>query len=540
MTRGIDLTLQVIARSKNQAAAGLLETAFQSTSTTVRKLAGKILVSRRTGQGLEAIIRHFDPADPEKVELVNSHRERLISGLYGAIVHEDPTLARQAFRVAYTQKFYEVLPTLAAYCLGPGRQDKSGLSLNADFLKFLDRYTESLENNDPVEHQLLYNTVLPEFVRILVQKVQEYRVSRHELILTVYLRIYPFLSEAGNDRELYLQLRLPNSPVHIAVYRRLIKESDTYLFQFIKRCLDRLNPPPIIPQIIAERAAPPFLESVFRCIKKPLSLEIKANLANLPPLTWISQIDSFLSQIDADAQCGLVLLLQNIKLKDEELQTYLLKIFEHGKEEGRVAALSALAAFSGAEINRLVWDASGDDDPSVQIEALTQLNTREIPGAASRIIQFAESPHEEVRNTIHRLLPSFRFGRFMQTFDHLDDEHRRRMFNIVRLLDKHTPRELQKILSTGEPILKAKALLCLDYCKEVIPLVEDALCDVLMEGEVPALRCKAAAFLAAGQRESSRAVLVQSLHRDASAEVRDAAKKSLESRPTYWKQDGEN
>ena len=540
MVSGIDLTLQVIARSKNQAAIGLLESAFQSTSELMRRLTGNILVTRRSGQGLEVIIRNFDPTDPDLVELVNSNREKLMPGLHGAIVDKDVALARQAFRLAYTQNFYEVLPTLAAYCLGPENQGTSGLSLNIDFLKFLNKYTAALEKNDPGEHQLLYNSILPEFSKILVQKVKEYRFTRHELTLTVYLQLYPFFSEVGIDRDLYLQLRLPNSPVYVAAYRRLLKESESYLFQFVIRCLDRLNPPHLIPQIIAERADIPFLEVLFKSIKKPLSLELKTNLAKLPPLAWVSQIDSFLDEFDTDAQCGLVLLLQNISLSEKDLQEHLLKIFEHGREAGRVAALSALATFSGADINRLVWDASGDADPKVQIEALTQLNAREIPGASARIIQFVESPYVEVRDTINKLLPNFRFNRFMQTFDQLDDEHRRRMFNIVRQLDKQTPKELSKLLSTGEPILKAKALLCIDYCPEIVPLVEDALCEVLTSGEIPTMRCKAAEQLVAGRKDSSRTILVQALHRDTSPEVRTAAKKSLEERPAHWDQDSGN
>jgi hypothetical protein len=354
------------------------------------------------------------------------------------------------------------------------------------------------------------------------------------LTLTVYLRLYPFFSEAGVDHDLYLQLRLPNSPVYVATYRRLLKESEPYLFQLITRCLDRLKPPPVVPQIIAERADFPFLTALFKSIKKPLSLELKANLANLPPLAWIGQIDSFLDQFDAESQCGFVLLLQNLKLKADELQTYLLKVFEYGKDKGRAAALSALTAFTGAGINRLIWDASGDEDPTVQVEALTQLNTREIPGAASRIMQFVDSPHEEVRDTIQKLLPNFRFNRFMQTFEQLDDERRRLMFRVVAKLDKQTPVELTKMLNAGEPITKAKALLCIDYCTDLVPLVEDALCDVLMHGETPIMRRKAAEQLVAGMRDESRTTLVQALHRDSSPDVRAAAKNSLEKRPTHW------
>ena len=538
MTRGIDLTLQVIAKSKNQAAVGLLESAFQSTSELVRALAGKVLVSRRSGKGLEAIIRNFDPTDPEHVELVHHNREKLIPGLHGALVGRDLILARQAFRLAYTQNFYEVLPTLASYCLGPESHEQGGLSLHADFLKFLNKYTSALEKNDPSEHRLLYNIILPEFSRLLIQKIREYRFSRHELTLTVYLRLYPFFTDVSIDRDLYLQLRLPNSPVYVAAYRQLLKGTEPYLFQLITRCLDRLNPPPVVPQIISERADIPFLTAIFKSIKSPLSLELKTNLANLPPLAWIGQIDSFLDKFDAEAQCGLVLLLQNIKLTEEDLQTCLLKIFENGNGEGRVSALSALAVFSGAVVDRLVWNASGDEDSRVQVEALTQLNAREIPGAASRIMQFVESPHEAVRETIPKLLPNFRFNRFIQTFDQLDDERRRRMFNVVRHLDKQTPTELTKMLNASEPMLRAKALLCVDYCLEIVPQLEGALCEILAHDEMPRLRSKAAEQLVAGRRDESRITLVQALHRDGSPDVRAAAKNSLTNRPTHWEQSG--
>ena len=537
MARGVDLTLQLVAQSKNQAAVGLLESAFQSTSEAVRKLAGQILVTRRSGQGLETIIRNFDPTDPDLVELVNHHRDKIIPGLHGAIVSKDTDLARQTFRLAYTQNFYEVLPTLATYCLGPGAQEATSGSTNTDFLKFINKYVAALDKNDPSEHHLLFNVILPEVSKILAHKIKEYRFTRQELTLTIYLRLYPFLADAGVDRDLNLHLRLSNSPVYVAAYRRLLRESEPYLFQLITRCLDRLNPPPIVPQVISERADIPFLTALFKSIKAPLSLELKTNLANLPPLAWVGQISAFLHEFDTDAQRGLVLLLQNINLKEDVLQSCLLKIFENGTREGRVAALSALAVFSGAEINRLVWDAAGDRDPSVQVEALSLLNTREVPGAASRIIQFAESPHEEVRDTIQKLMPNFRFSRFMQTFEQLDDEHRRRMFNVVRQLDKQTPKELTSMLLTGEPIHRAKALLCIDYCSEIVPLVEDALCDVLARDEMPKLRSKAAELLVAGRRDASRTVLVQALHRDVTPEVRSAAKKSLENRPTYWNQE---
>jgi hypothetical protein len=409
------------------------------------------------------------------------------------------------------------------------------LSLNNDLLRFVNKYTDALEKNDPAEHQLLFNSILPEFSKMLVQKVKAYPFSRHELTLTVYLRLYPFFTEVGNDRDLSLHLRLSTSPVYAATYRRLLKESEPYLFQLITRCLDRLNPPQIVSQILAERSDIPFLDALFKSIKKPLSLELKTNLANLAPPAWISQITSFLKEFDVDAQSGLVLFFQSIPLPPAELQMSLQSIFEHGSGAARVTALSALAAFDSVEIDRFIWDAVGDADPMVQIEALTQLSTRDVPNIPARLVQFADSPQPEVRDTIQKLLPNFRFSRFLQTFDQLDDNQRRRMFNIVRQLDKQTPIELSEMLHTSEPLVRAKAILCIDFCPDVVPQVEDALCDVLATDEMPTLRAKAAELLIAGRSEASRSLLVQAFHRDSHPDVRAAAKNCLENRPTSWK-----
>lgn len=85
----------------------------------------------------------------------------------------------------------------------------------------------------------------------------------------------------------------------------------------------------------------------------------------------------------------------------------------------------------------------------------------------------------------------------------------------------------------GTPVEKAKALLCIDY-GNLATKMEDSLCGILRDEEIPTLRVKAAELLADGRREFSRSTLVQSLHRDAAVEVRAAAKASLEKRPTYW------
>ena len=106
MTRSIELTMQVIGKSKNQAADDLLEAAFQSTHEGVRTLAGNILASRRSGKGFDTIIQNFDPNDPYYTALVQNNREKLLPGLRGAIVSKDSDIAEQAFQFVYSQNIF--------------------------------------------------------------------------------------------------------------------------------------------------------------------------------------------------------------------------------------------------------------------------------------------------------------------------------------------------------------------------------------------------------------------------------------------------
>ncbi len=261
---------------------------------------------------------------------------------------------------------------------------------------------------------------------------------------------------------------------------------------------------------------------------------MKANLAALPRLEWLNDIRSLLDQLDEAVQPGLVLLVQNLDLPTAETLSALINIVHYGRPKGRAAALEMLEKYSGERVDEVIWESAGDADPTVQVVALKQLEKRNQPNAHSRIMQFVDSPDEKVRKTVQELLPNFRLPRLLSGFDQMNDNQRRSAFNLVRKLDAGAIDELARMLIIGQPVDKAKALLCIGY-GDLVPQLEDALCDVLTDDKTPAIRAKAAELLAGGRRELSRSTLVQALHRDSAPEVRTAAKTSLENRPVNWK-----
>ncbi len=536
MANGVDLTMQLLAKSQNKAASRLLERAVQSSHEATGQAAGKILIASRGSKGAFEIIRHYDPTDEKLVGIILESRDKIQSSLYAAIESTDKPLARNAFRIIYTQRFYEALPFLLNRYVAHG-DDEEDTFLSDNIDRLLNRFAEAMSERK--NRRFLNETVLPGIVAVLTPALKNFHRHDTDVLLLVLLKLFPFLSQEYAELTQYLKNTTTQASLSIV---RLLQESrDPAVFRFIFYCMDNPSPPPVVPTTFARRSDIPFLSAFVKLLQEPepplekpiVSAAMKANLASLPHLEWLDDIRSLLDSLGETAQPGLVLLVRNLDLPAEAAQSIFVGIVHHGRPKGRVAALEALEKFSGKHIDELIWEAAGDANPLVQVAALNLIGKRNQPNGASRILQFVDSPNENVRKTVQSLLPDFRFSRFLDGFDQMNDTQRRGMFQLVSKLDAKVVDELAKILAIGAPVDKAKALLCVGY-GELVPQLEDSLCGVLTDDKSPAIRAKAAELLAAGRRELSRSTLVQALHRDSAPEVRAAAKASLENRPVRW------
>ncbi|MDR2706913.1 MAG: hypothetical protein LBC02_14135 [Planctomycetaceae bacterium] len=531
MASSINITTQILALSKNKSAIPLLEKALDSSSKEVRKSAGNQLMNLTGLKNVWKLINKFDPSDEIIINIFNAHREKVFSALRAAITGDDPYLVRNAFRVIYTQRYFEILPIMLTTFLDQDRSEEEDTSLSEGILKLTEKYVQALEERK--NRKRLNEIILPEIVSILFRGLKDFRRNDPDLFILVFLQLYPFI--INKHSALTKLLYLPSSIFYGTLHHFLLSGRESYIFRFIVYCLDNPNPPPVVLTVFSKRFDIPFIAYLLKNIEKPISISLKNNLVAAQPIEWLNPFRSLLDRLDEQAQIGLVTFVQNIGLPENEIQIKLLDLFHYGKNKGRLEALMALSQFSGTEINQFIWDAGGDTDPKIQANALELLSKRNIQNANFRILQFANSPHEIVRETIQKLLPDFRLSRFFEMFDQLTEEQRRSMFNVVKMLDSQIIDELSQILIVGEPRDQAKALLCIDYGAMILPL-EDSLCGVLAKGELAAIRAKAAELLATGQRDLSRSTLVQALHRDPDPTVRATAKNSLEKRPPQWEQ----
>jgi len=191
--------------------------------------------------------------------------------------------------------------------------------------------------------------------------------------------------------------------------------------------------------------------------------------------------------------------------------------------------LAEMANLPFEETEAIVTEAIDDEDPYVQATALRQVRKLNSSQGMMLILQKIDSPHSVVRDAVKMMLPEFQIRRFLNSFDQLNEEQRIQTLNIVRKIDPTLPEVLAREIQGDNAVMKARALKSIEI-GNMVGLLEEPLCNVLLQDEVAVMRVKAAALLASGKREISRLSLLQATHKDTSLDVRLTAKASLEKR----------
>ena len=529
MPSSIDKTLKILGKSKNLAAVRLLESALTSSNELVRHLACQELVSSRGVPGLIDLIGRTDHWDDATLALFDTQRERMVPALRKAILSQDPRLNENAFRIILSRRFFEMIPTLLRILV----ESRVNLVADSPIPHMIDQlslqYIQSLEGGR--QRRYLRETILPSILRVLSSPLLDFRRDDSPLIPILFLRLYPYLPVEYLDMAKIV--RDPSLLVYRTINKILLSEDPPTSGAFVFHCLNNPNTPPLAQTIFLQRMDIPFLERIFEAISETVSPHFMDNLRRIQSPEWFGQLNIILDQLENASQKGLINVIRYAHLTVEKRQSLLLKIFRYGKPMGRLAALNLLSVSTGETIDQLIWQACDDSDPGVQSAALKLLRHRELPNATVKILQLADSPHALVRETVQSLVPEFRFHRFLETFDQMSEEQRLAMVNLIKKLDSHLVESIRHEILIAEPMTQAKILLCIEY-GEMVPTFEDELCNLLMRAENPVVRVKVAKMLTAGRRELSRGTLVQALHRDASSDVRTAAKESLAKRPTPW------
>ncbi|HEX3656018.1 MAG TPA: HEAT repeat domain-containing protein [Pirellulales bacterium] len=517
MNRGLATTLDVLAKTTNEAAVEVLIPALDSPRREIQEAALQAILTRRNVAGQREIIRRLHTVDEHWKTIISDNRGRMSQALRDAVLDSDPQLVHNANQAILWFQEYDLIPTLVT-----AAEDESNphAQLAAEtLLSLCEQLYEELAS--PRDYHLRRD---PQLVRrnvILGLEESTKHFARHKRQEIVE----SFLLLAGRENATLVQLLLdPLSASYVPLIQHLTHSSKPGVTRLVLNSLEHPQTPSAMISVIAHRGDREFVEHLLAKIGPAPCAAIKANLKKLESIVWLRSDFGLLDNLDDAGQQAAVQLLLASKVKPGEAYPVIEHLMKTGKPGGRRAAAAALAAFTGTDANQLALDSLKDPDPQVQAAILAQLRHRGIAGALPMLLSFVDSPHHVVRQAARDSLGEFGFQRFLAAYEMLDVEAARTTGLLVKRIDITTIPQLRQEMqsSSGKRRLRALSIVRLIA---VVPQVLEGVLE-LMADDDHLVRAAAAAALGDSDLPSARLALEHALL-DSSLVVQQAARTSL-------------
>jgi len=514
---GIHATVAYLSETDNEAAENILIPALDSEHASVRHLALRALLERRSPTGGREILRRLDTYDDDHKAIIRQRPGSLASAMRGAVLGTDEHLCANACDAILWFREFDLTPALVNALEDHSNPNvtvvaKTLLSLTESLNEELKNWRDDRRRRDPM-------TVRLRVVECLEQSVL--RFSTHKRSEPVEALMMLVRRDNATLKEI---LRNPKHGSYLAVVMVMRNSTHPAVGRLLLSYLQDSRPPSAALKALARRSDPPFLAMLLASVGSELAPEVAHNLKKVDRIAWLQESTSTVDELEDAGQQAAVGLAMASNIPRDDIFRLVSHLVRSGKPGGRRAATAALADFNGAEANELAVALAKDADPLVRAAALRQLRSRSIPGALSILLEQAGSPDAEVREAVRASLAEFSFSRFLSSFDTLDDEVRRSTGMLVKKIDPETIPLLREEMASH---LAKRRLRALDVAStiEAVDQLEDVVLALLKDAD-HLVRVEAARALARSNSPSARAALKVAAE-DSSAAVREAAVATL-------------
>lgn len=521
---GLTTTFQVLAESPGSSATRVLARSLDSPYAYVREQAFETLLVRHDDDGHLALIARYDTFGPGELAALRQNRGRILGGIRQAIVSSSERTFENGCRAAIDLDEFDLIPTLISAIESPSttfqkRYEAAFDSLvRALQLQWRKHFTSAwgtsrrandqstadqakAENTDANDSRLNPDGELTRARRAVLNSLRDslkrYSDHRNRHIVNAYLLLCP-MQEELLERLLSDAL----APTFPAVSEFLQNDESESVQEIVRHRMTSARAPVAVLTTLSKRQDLEFLEPLLDFLQQNWSRPIELNCKRLRQVSWLEDKIDLLPRMDEAAQVGALQIALHSGLSQLAKFRVTKLLLLDGKPEARRDAALALSEFHGTEANSLMTEALTDEDPAVQAAVVPQLRDRGIPGGLSHLIDFAASPHAEVRYAVGRAMPEFQFGRFWDAYPHLSEEVRETTADMVRRLDPEAKAKLVLELQGGISSRQLQAVR-IAMLMGMVDEVESELISLAKTGEI---EVKAEAIHALGYSRSERSL----------------------------------
>ncbi|MDA7950272.1 MAG: HEAT repeat domain-containing protein [Pirellulaceae bacterium] len=534
MTNGLEVTLAFLAKTRTPAALEVLRAALDSPEEKVRHGVLNVLIQQANNiKAQHIILKAWNDLD-------DCEREKLFeSGVslpaLSEMILQEKSEARCAELCSIAQKLRQhiLIPDLVYALEGKGLAHRQLLvELLQDLLLDLKKQRKDEANKEKEPHTPAdklrkgkeYNRLLNNYFRkaiVSLQKsVDQFEVHGQKPLLELFL-----LMATYENPVLRKILREKQHPCHQWVGEQLRESQQDYIFDLLVNFLE--DPHIISPMLdlIKNRRDEKFASYLLDSLSSRMTLEVRSNLRKIDRMDWLLDDNSWISHLKDHQQGELVAVVALTSLPREQVQEVLVYLLKNGSVAGRRAAAEAIKEFPSKALNPVVLEALDDDDQHVVVSVIHQLRWRNLPGAMIKLFSFLDSPQVKICQAAQEILCEFRFEKFQEIYEFLDEKSLGQMARMVKKADPELKTKLVQEIGIPVTVRQIRAMEMARLLNAVDWIEEQVL--TLLKSDDHLVRTEAASSLGDSSNVEAQSELRTALF-DTSPTVQAAAEKSLQ------------
>jgi len=520
----MEKTIRVLSSSKGKAARRAMHFAVASSEPRLSLLASREVVKTNNVTGMFELVKQYNHLTKEQQSLLATHVDKLGVPVRMALLNENVAVQENAIDVIRHLRPYSVIPLLMRHLeLGGPAQHFGVVQWAVNHL--VEYFAEEFQGLVP--RKATYSYTLAEIIDAMERGLASWQRHEREVFLDVFFRLSERIGTLGHES--YEMMSNPNHPAHAVFVRKLICSQNHFVMRFLVRQLESIVVPKELLHATSRRTDLTFVRMLLETVGYHPSSMMQTNLSHIFRFDWLGGLRTRLEELNEGCHRFLVEMVHWSGLSAMEKTLIYETVLRFGSRLGKTAVLERLQQMLTPDADRLVLLASENADPEIQAAALSQLRSRRIKGATSRLLRFIDTPHDCVRDAVSGELTEFRMDRMLQNLDALSGEQRDYMLQVVKRIDPDFKETIAREL--GNPVQKHKDfLLDLLIVEKAVVTYETSLMKLVAHERILPLRLKAVKLLAMGIHEASLQFLKNTAERDRDTEVRLLAQRVYEIR----------
>ena len=312
------------------------------------------------------------------------------------------------------------------------------------------------------------------------------------------------------------------------LHRTLMKGQHPGIMRLAWDLLKRGYPPPIAFDMWRQRRDTAFISHTLRTQPTaPTTAQIQ-NLEQIEFVPWLDGDAAALSERFADVPPallpGVVAAMEVVSLPEEQQKTVLRWLLACGDGPTRQAASEMFELLGKAESHQIITDSLDHEDVEVQAWATAQLRPQDVPGAIRLLIERLDSPEEEIREAAREELHDFNFSRMAMLIDTEPQRVTPAMGRLICKIDPDTLEQARRELAHAIRGRRLKAIATISALGLAGDLIEGIA--ALLDDSDMLVRRTAVEALAVVPSRTAVVALERARH-DESQRVREAAGEAM-------------